>query len=103
MDRNRVCTNYWDSRPYSRPQVQIPCQDNTHNIKRTDNNPQNTLREVGNNVLPDESNSVLKRLLKKADSEELRCLYSILMQNSSALDRNVVDKLLTEEILKCPQ
>ncbi|KAJ7973550.1 lysine-specific demethylase JMJ18 [Quillaja saponaria] len=24
MDQNRICAEYWDSRPYSRPQVQIP-------------------------------------------------------------------------------
>lgn len=103
MDRNRVCTNYWDPRPYSRPQVQIPRQDHTQNIKRTDSNPRDASRETCDNVLPDELNSVLKRLLKKADLADLQSLHDILTQRSTALDPSVVDQLLTEEILKRPQ
>ncbi|PKI41359.1 putative lysine-specific demethylase JMJ16 [Punica granatum] len=103
LDRNRVCTNYWDSRPYSRPQVQIPRPDHAQNINITDNTFQDNLKETRDNVLPGEANSVLKGLLKKADLEELRALHSILMQNSSSIDRSLVAKLLTEEILKRPR
>ncbi|KAK4757033.1 hypothetical protein SAY87_007160 [Trapa incisa] len=103
MDRNRICTNYWESRPYSRLQVQIPHQNCTQNIERTDINSQGTLRQTQDNASPEEANSIVRGLLKKADMEELRSLHSILTQSSSTLDLTMLVKLLTEEMLKRPQ
>ncbi|CAH8386636.1 unnamed protein product [Eruca vesicaria subsp. sativa] len=81
LDVNRVCTEYWDSRPYSRPQVQFPA------------NP--LPREANTSILlPAGKNSTLKALLKKANMEELSSLQQVLSESNIDL----VTELVKEEI-----
>ena len=78
---NRVCTEYWDSRPYSRPQVQFPA------------NP--LPREANTSILlPAGTNSTLKVLLKKANMEELSSLQQVLSESNIDL----VTELVKEEL-----
>ncbi|CAN7039768.1 unnamed protein product [Brassica oleracea var. botrytis] len=81
LDVNRVCTEYWDSRPYSRPQVQFPA------------NP--LPREANTSILlPAGTNSTLKVLLKKANMEELSSLQQVLSESNIDL----VTELVKEEL-----
>ncbi|XP_015875570.3 putative lysine-specific demethylase JMJ16 isoform X1 [Ziziphus jujuba] len=103
MDRNRVCSEYWDSRPYSRPQVQIP---QTCRSKDSSGNSQAKSEQkddIGgafqnHHPLPVGTDTVLRGLFKKANLEELHTLYSILHGNSSAAGQRSVTQLLNEEI-----
>lgn len=99
MDQNRVCVEYWKSRPL----MQIPayCL------------PGNNLVNCG--VKPEESNNhqqiakkeslpasgvdkIIDGLFKKVNPEELNVLYSILSNNNSTADQDLVIQLLKEEI-----
>ncbi|XVF42295.1 hypothetical protein PTKIN_Ptkin01aG0349800 [Pterospermum kingtungense] len=101
MDRNRVCREYWDSRPYSRPQVQIlqhsQLPDNGGNLPRTSGE-QNNARAHWNNCLPGGVDTLLRGLFKKANSEELHSLYSILSDKRPPMDADLVAQLLNKEI-----
>ncbi|XP_010528755.1 PREDICTED: putative lysine-specific demethylase JMJ16 isoform X2 [Tarenaya hassleriana] len=88
LDRNRVCTDYWDSRPYSRPQVQFPA--NPH--PRDGNSSGRTT--TGQRPLPAGTGSVLRGLFRKANPEELTSLQQALSEASTDL----VTRLLNEEI-----
>ena len=94
LDRSRICNEYWDSRPYSRPQGQIsqPYQTNV--------NGGNGQGVHVNQHLPSGVVAALKSLFKKANAEELNSLYSILSDNKPAADRNLIARLLNEEIHK---
>ncbi|XP_020225804.1 putative lysine-specific demethylase JMJ16 [Cajanus cajan] len=94
LDRSRVCNEYWDSRPYSRPQGQISqtCQTNGNA------NGGNSDRVLLNKPTPVGVVAVLRNLFKKANAEELNLLYSIL--NRPAADTNLIAQLLNEEIHK---
>ena len=98
MDRNRVCTEYWDSRPYSRPQVQIP---QTSQYK--DSEERNDPGGPGNPLLPVGVDRILRGLFKKANPEELNSLYSILSDNRPTADLGLVNQLLNEEIHNHPR
>lgn len=106
MDRSRVCTEYWDSRPYSRPQVQIPQtsqqKDNGRNshLMFEEKNDQGT---PGNHLLPVTVDSTVRGLFKKANQEELNTLYSILSYNRPTADQGLVSQLLSEEINNRPR
>ncbi|KAJ6292016.1 hypothetical protein OIU76_024000 [Salix suchowensis] len=80
LDRNRVCTDYWDSRPYSRPQGQIPqhsqSKANVRHSQVTSEN-QNNRKEPGSQFLPVEADTTLRGLFKKASPEELISLSCI--------------------------
>ncbi|GAV82986.1 LOW QUALITY PROTEIN: JmjC domain-containing protein/JmjN domain-containing protein/zf-C5HC2 domain-containing protein/FYRN domain-containing protein/FYRC domain-containing protein/CRM1_C domain-containing protein [Cephalotus follicularis] len=106
IDRNRVCTEYWDSRPYSRPQVQIPQhpqpKDNVGNLHMTSDK-RNNSDFSGNHVLPDRIDTILKGLFKKANPEELHSLCSILSDNRSPDYQGLVSRLLNEEINSRPR
>ncbi|KAK9042070.1 hypothetical protein V6N11_017151 [Hibiscus sabdariffa] len=101
MDRSRVCTEYWDSRPYSRPQVQFlqhshpPANGGTS--LRTSGE-QNNVGPPRSNCLPGEVDTQLRGLFKKANSEELHSLYSILSDKRPPMDVDLVARLLKEEI-----
>lgn len=92
---NRVCTDYWDSRPYSRPQVQFPAnpllrEANTSvrsDVAKLQLNP-------GHHSLPTGINSILKVLFKKANLEELSSLQQVLSETNS----NLVTEIVKEEI-----
>ncbi|KAG7653570.1 FY-rich N-terminal [Arabidopsis suecica] len=95
LDVNRVCTDYWDSRPYSRPQVQFPAnpllrEANTSvrsDVAKLQLNP-------GHHSLPTGTNSILKVLFKKANLEELSSLQQVLSETNS----NLVTEIVKEEI-----
>uniref|UniRef100_A0A2P2KJF8 Uncharacterized protein n=3 Tax=Rhizophora mucronata TaxID=61149 RepID=A0A2P2KJF8_RHIMU len=101
LDRIRVCTDYWDSRPYSRPQGQIPqhsqFKENGGNFHRTSNE-QNDTEMPGCQQIPDGVNTVLRGLFKKANPEELHSLNQILNDNGAAAGRGLITQLLNEEI-----
>lgn len=98
MDKNRVCTDYWKSRPL----MQIPqhshsrdnCSDFT--LKSEPLNDQEAGRS--HPFLSGEVNAILNGLFKKANPEELQALYSILKNNIPTNDQSLVTKLVNEEI-----
>ncbi|KAK7278300.1 hypothetical protein RJT34_23326 [Clitoria ternatea] len=94
LDRSRVCNEYWDSRPYSRPQGQISqgCQTNVSGG--------NGQGDLTNQHTPVGAIALVRNLFKKVNAEELNLLYSILSDNKPAADRNLVVQLLNEEIHK---
>ena len=81
LDVNRVCREYWDSRPYSRLQVQFPANPLPRESPRQ-------------GLLPAGTNSTLKVLLKKANMEELSSLQQVLSESNIDL----VTELVKEEI-----
>ncbi|KAK7269048.1 hypothetical protein RIF29_21763 [Crotalaria pallida] len=93
LDRNRVCNEYWDSRPYSRPQGQI-----SHTSSINSGNGQEGV--PSNQHLPVGVVAVLRNLFKKANAQELNSLYSILSDNKPAAGRVQIAQLLNEEIHK---
>lgn len=105
LDQNRICIDYWASRPYSRPQVQVPQHssliDTGENVNRT-NREASSPDATGNYVKPVEVETALKGLFRKADLQELRSLYTILNQNRSILNQDLLTTLLGGEILKRP-
>ncbi|PON55481.1 FY-rich [Parasponia andersonii] len=102
MDRNRVCSEYWDSRPYSRPHVQIPqvCRSKDNGGRM----PEQGSDRGGpdNHLLPSGVDTILGGLLKKANLEELNSLYKLLNDNNTA-GLGVVTRLLNEEINDRPR
>ncbi|XP_010553772.1 PREDICTED: putative lysine-specific demethylase JMJ16 isoform X2 [Tarenaya hassleriana] len=88
LDRNRVCTEYWDSRPYSRPQVQFPANPNPGDI----NSGGRTTADVRNARSAPGTDSVLRGLFRKANSEELTLLQQALSEASSGLVTRLVDE-----------
>ncbi|XP_030460644.1 putative lysine-specific demethylase JMJ16 isoform X1 [Syzygium oleosum] len=105
LDQNRICIDYWASRPYSRPQVQVPhyssSMDTGENVNRT-NKEASSPDATGNHVKPVEVETALKGLFGKADLQELRSLYTIINQNKSILNQDLLTTLLSDEILKRP-
>ncbi|XP_022745077.1 putative lysine-specific demethylase JMJ16 isoform X2 [Durio zibethinus] len=106
MDRNRVCSEYWDSRPYSRPQVQILQHshppDSGENLLKISGE-QNTAGAPWINCLTGGLDTLLRGLFKKANSEELHSLYSILSDKGPPMDVHLVARLLDEEIHSRPR
>ena len=82
LDKNRVCANYWNSRPLSHiSQCFQPRGNNrnTYNMSEKQN--------VGG------SDTILRRLIKKADAEELHSLIELLGK-----DHSHVTRVINEEI-----
>lgn len=105
LDRNRVCTDYWDSRPYSRPQCQIP---QPSHPKESGGYIQGRSEEhdnggtPGSNLLPDGVDGMMLRgLLKKANPEELHVLRQILNDGKQRVGGLIT--LLNEEIHNRPR
>ncbi|KAK8638049.1 hypothetical protein V6N13_136492 [Hibiscus sabdariffa] len=100
MDQNRVCTEYWSSRPYSRPHVQILQHfrppSNGEKLEKTAG--EQNAEVVWNNCLPGGVNTLLRELFKKANSEELHSLCSILSDERTPMDVGLVARLLNEEL-----
>ncbi|WZZ11444.1 hypothetical protein YC2023_097365 [Brassica napus] len=99
LDVNRVCTEYWDSRPYSRPQVQFPAnalllREANTSIQSSD--VRNLQKAPRQRLLPAGTKSNLKVLLKKANMEELSSLQEVLSESNIDL----VTELVKEEIQK---
>lgn len=102
LDRNRVCTDYWDSRPYSRPQGQIPQHSQPKENIQEKSEEQNN-RTPGCNLLPDGVDVILRGLFKKANPEELNSLSRILNDGKPTVDQGLITKLLNEEIHNRPR
>ncbi|CAN7057387.1 unnamed protein product [Brassica oleracea var. botrytis] len=99
LDVNRVCTEYWESRPYSRPQVQFPAnalllREANTSIQSSD--VRNLQKAPRQRLLPAGAKSNLKVLLKKANMEELSSLQEVLSESNIDL----VTELVKEEIQK---
>lgn len=84
IDRNRVCTEYWKSRPLVQRIRYHPL-------------PGNSTSDLN---MKTEANDPIKCLFKKANSEELNSLYRLLC---NAPDLGLVTKLLDEEIQNRPR
>ncbi|KAB1223863.1 putative lysine-specific demethylase JMJ14 [Morella rubra] len=106
LDRSRVCTEYWDSRPYSRPHEQIL---QTSQYKDTGKNfnlmseERNAQGAPGDHPLPVGVDTMLKGLFRKANREELNALYTILTYNRPTADPGLVTQLFNEEIHNRPR
>lgn len=99
MDRNRVCTEYWKSRPF----MQIP-----QHSQQPQNNNGNLVPNNGDackgDQLPAGVDTVISGLFKKAIPEELQSLLTILNNNNPSSGRYLVTSLLNEEIhRRCAQ
>ncbi|KAF8116176.1 hypothetical protein N665_0020s0035 [Sinapis alba] len=95
LDVNRVCTEYWDSRPYSRPQVQFPANP-LHREANTSIQSSSDVRNLQKSPgqFPAGTNSTLKVLLKKANMEELSSLQQVISESNIDL----VTELVKEEL-----
>ncbi|PIN21767.1 hypothetical protein CDL12_05537 [Handroanthus impetiginosus] len=99
MDQNRVCTEYWKSRPL----MQIPQQSQSiHSCGSSNMNskPLND-QETCNGQPPVET--ILNGLFKKANPEELQTLYSLLYNKNSTDEQSVLTRLLNDKINKHPR
>lgn len=103
MDRNRVCSEYWDSRPYSRPQVQIPQTSRSKETSGRTSEQGSAQGAPDNHQLPSGVDTILGGLFKKANVEELNSLYRILNDNQLTVGRDLVTRLLNEEINNRPR
>ncbi|XP_062084398.1 putative lysine-specific demethylase JMJ16 [Humulus lupulus] len=104
MDRNRVCSEYWDSRPYSRPQIQIPQACRTKDASgRMPEQGSDQGGSPGNHLLPIGVDTIVGGLLKKATLEELNSLYRMLNDSQNTASIGVVTQLLNEEINNRPR
>ncbi|CAJ2628378.1 unnamed protein product [Trifolium pratense] len=92
LDRSRICNEYWDSRPFSRPQGQLS-QAGQSTVNGGGGNDQGNPATVG-------AVSVIKSLFKKANAQELNSLYSILTDNKPAAEQIPIKQILYEEIHK---
>ncbi|CAH9147452.1 unnamed protein product [Cuscuta epithymum] len=88
MDQSRVCMEYWKSRPL----MQFPqCSSSGSKLK-------NPKPEGSDDQETGKYNTILNGLIKKANSEELQALYSVLNSYTSADGQTLVDRCLAEEI-----
>uniref|UniRef100_A0A7N0TJ12 Lysine-specific demethylase JMJ16 n=1 Tax=Kalanchoe fedtschenkoi TaxID=63787 RepID=A0A7N0TJ12_KALFE len=90
LDNCRACTEYWNSRPYSRFQIQFQ---------------ENLQSKIGEDSIarltPKDTDTMLGSLLKKASPEELQCLYTVMNTDmSTTSDPNTFKYLLSNEIQK---
>lgn len=89
MDQNRVCVEYWKSRPL----MQIPAN---CGVKLEQSNNQHIAKKES---LPAAGvDKIIDGLFKKVNPEELNVLYSILSNHNSTADQDLVIRLLKEEI-----
>ncbi|KAL6989074.1 hypothetical protein U1Q18_014825 [Sarracenia purpurea var. burkii] len=102
MDRSRVCTEYWKSRPLMQIPQHPQAEENGGNLfRRTD---VTNDREVGkNHSLPVGVDSILSGLFKKANPEELHTLHDILSDDRQTTDQSIVTRLLNQEIHRRPR
>ncbi|XP_073139377.1 putative lysine-specific demethylase JMJ16 [Henckelia pumila] len=94
MDQNRVCSNYWKSRPL----MQIPQQSQSGESSGTF-----SLKHEPLNVQEIEKNNpgvvrILNSLFKKANLEELHTLHRLLHNENSTDEQRLVTRLLNDKI-----
>lgn len=93
MDQDRICKEYWKSRPLALiPQGSAPGD----NLKPPKPEVDNEARK--RHLLPTGADAILGGLFKKAKSEELQALHSLLNNNPSPSDQGSVARLLSDEI-----
>ncbi|KAF2306994.1 hypothetical protein GH714_023143 [Hevea brasiliensis] len=100
LDRNRVCLGFGDSRPYSRPQGQIPQPsqpEESGGYIQGASEEHNSEGTPGSNLLPEGVDTILQGLFKRASPEELCSLSRILNNTKPTVDRGLIT-LLNEEI-----
>ncbi|KAI3458728.1 hypothetical protein Pfo_015391 [Paulownia fortunei] len=98
LDQNRVCSDYWKSRPL----LQIPQQ--SQYVESSGNS------SVKSEHLNDQEarnshpgvEKILNGLFKKANPDELHTLYSLLYNKNSSDEQSLLTRLLWEEIHKHP-
>ncbi|XP_075101540.1 putative lysine-specific demethylase JMJ16 [Nicotiana tabacum] len=88
MDQNQVCSEYWKSRPMMLRAPSASVDSLRLNIKS----------EISND--PTGADTVLSGLIKKANSEELHALYTLLKTNNLTPNQGLMTRLLNEEIDK---
>lgn len=88
MDQNQVCSEYWKSRPMMQRAPSASVNGLKLNIKS----------EISND--PTGADTVLSGLIKKANSEELHALYTLLKTNNLTPNQGLMTRLLNEEIDK---
>ncbi|XP_042049740.1 lysine-specific demethylase JMJ18-like isoform X2 [Salvia splendens] len=95
LDHNRVCSDYWRSRPL----MQIPQQSQyaeSSSVKSEDDEGRERERHAA-------VEKILDGLLKKASSEELQTLYSITHNNNPTSEKqSLLNHLLNDAIHKHP-
>ncbi|XP_042054000.1 putative lysine-specific demethylase JMJ16 isoform X1 [Salvia splendens] len=95
LDHNRVCSDYWRSRPL----MQIPQQSQyagSSSVKSEDDEGRKRERHAA-------VEKILDGLLKKASSEELQTLYSITHnKNPTSEEQSLLNRLLNDAIHKHP-
>nr|GMC63664.1 putative lysine-specific demethylase JMJ16 isoform X1 [Ipomoea batatas] len=94
MDRDRVCKEYWKSRPLSQIQQGSAPRDN---LKLTPK-PEVDNEAGKRHLLPTGADAIVGGLFKKANTDELQALYSLLNNNPSPSDQGSVARLLSDEI-----
>lgn len=96
MDQNRVCTEYWKSRPLMQIPQHTKPDDTVGNLslKTEVSNHQETSKR---HSVPVAVDTKITSLFKKAAPEELQALYSILSNNNPVSGQNLVTRFLTEE------
>ncbi|KAK9078664.1 hypothetical protein SSX86_002721 [Deinandra increscens subsp. villosa] len=94
MDKDRLCTDYWESRPFQSDNK----GDNSLKIQEP-----NIPNASQNNDLTKVADTIMSGLFKKANLEELNTFLSVLRNDGSTSDQQVVTKLLNDEILKRPR
>ncbi|KAA8539005.1 hypothetical protein F0562_025697 [Nyssa sinensis] len=97
MDQNRVCMEYWKSRPLMQIPQHSHSGDNGGSIFTMSKIP-NDHEASKSNPLPAGVDTVLSGLFKKANLEELHALYGILSDNRTTTNQGPVTRLLHEEI-----
>ncbi|KAL4576645.1 hypothetical protein LXL04_012742 [Taraxacum kok-saghyz] len=89
MDKNRVCKEYWDSRPF---------------LSQSHNEGENSLKIQDDctkvNGLTTDSDDIILGLFKKANLEELNSFLSVLGNDDLSGDKGKVMRLLNQEIVK---
>ena len=102
MDQNRVCTEYWKSRPLMQFPQNPQSEENSGNlIPRTPIS--NNGEASKSHTFPAGVDTLLSGLFKKSNPEELHALYNILSNSGPTADRGLVSWLLNEEIHKRPR
>lgn len=89
MDQNRVCVEYWKSRPL----MQIPAN---CGVKLEQSNNQQIAKKES--IPAAGVDKIIDGLFKKVNPEELNVLYSILSNHNSTAGQDLVIRLLKEEI-----
>ncbi|GAA0151899.1 histone modifying enzyme [Lithospermum erythrorhizon] len=94
MDKNRLCTEYWKSRPLMQiPQHSQSAENSTNTSLSSEISNDNRSNESPNGI-----NMVINGLFKKANPEELHALLGLFNNDLPNTNQGTVSQLLEEEI-----